>query len=93
MRIIFHRHTGLLSDTIVASIFGSLFVTFAALTTLEADGSLALFLSALCTFVCGIVFIFAVVALLIALYGRHGRPRPGRGIPVDKQTTPCDARS
>ncbi len=93
MRIIFVRNTGLFGDALVASIFGSLFVTFAALTTLEDDGSLALFLSALCTFVCGIVFICAVVALLIALYSLRGRPGPGRGIPLEKQTTPCDARS
>lgn len=92
MLLIFQRNTGLLSDAIVASIFGSLFVTFAALTTLEDDGTLALFLSALCTFVCGIVFICAVVSLLIGMYARVGTPGPGRRIPVDQQTTPCDAR-
>ena len=94
MQILFVRNSPYLSDSIVAAVFGTMFLLFALFATFEEAGSIYLFWMFLASFTCGVTFLCAVAAILIRMYTsvRHG-PGSGPGLPIDTHTTtPCDAR-
>jgi hypothetical protein len=75
-----------------AAVFGGLFLFFAALGGLEERNSLAMFWMYFAAFISFIVFLFATIVFLVSIYTSERGPHPGRGIDLEHESTPCNAR-
>jgi len=93
MRYMTKRSAELMGAEVVIAIFFPIFLVAALFSMFEAFGTRESFYAAVAAFTSGCIALGAIISYLIALYfGVGSGPGPNRGIPINKQTTPCDAR-